>query len=63
MTIIELLIALVVVGVLLYLVTLIPMNGTIKQIVIVLAILLTVLWILESFGVIGPWHLGARHRL
>lgn len=58
MSILGLFIWLVVFGVLLYLVQLIPMNGTVKQIITVLAILFLVLWILEGFGVIGPWHVG-----
>jgi hypothetical protein len=38
----------------LYLIQLIPMDPTIKTIVRVVVILAVVLWLLESFGVIGP---------
>jgi hypothetical protein len=50
---IELIVALVIVGVLLYIVTLIPMDATIKKIITVVVILLVVLWILQAFGIIG----------
>lgn len=62
MTIIGLLVTLVIIGVVLYLVTLIPMNATIRQIIIVIALLFTILWLLEAFGIVGPWHINQRLR-
>lgn len=57
---IELIVALIVVGVVLYLITLIPMDATIKKIIVVLVILLVVLWVLQSFGLIGGGRLFPR---
>jgi hypothetical protein len=65
MSIIELLIYLTVIGFALYLVTtLVPMNGTIKQILIAVVVLLTVLWLLETFGLFSS-HIGVPrvHRI
>lgn len=42
-------------GVLLYIITLIPMDGTVRQIIIAIAILAIVLWVLQGFGV---YHFG-----
>lgn len=48
---IEILVALVIVGVLLYLLTLIPMDPTVRRIIQVVAILFIILWVLRSLGV------------
>ena len=50
MPLINVLIALVVVGVLLWLVNLIPMQGTIKSILNVVVVIAVVLWLLNVFG-------------
>lgn len=50
---IELLVTLCVFGVLLYLITLIPMDATVKQIIRVIAILILVLYVLQAFGVVS----------
>lgn len=51
MSIVSILIALLIVGAVLYLVTLVPIDPVVKQIIRVLAILLTVVWvILELTG-------------
>ena len=55
MDILTLLIYLVIFGFLLYIVTLIPMEATVRQIVIAVAILAIVLWVLQAFGI---FHLG-----
>jgi hypothetical protein len=61
MTILNLLVILVVVGVLLWLVnTYVPMAKPIKTIVNVVVVLVVIVWLLESFGLIGPFHLGTR---
>ncbi len=59
MDIISLLITLAVFGVLLYIITLIPMDATVRQIIIVIAILAIVLWLLQGFGV---YHFGTIGR-
>lgn len=53
---IGLIVTLVVVGVLLYLCELLPMDATIKRIIQVVVILCVVLWLLNSFGLFsGSW--------
>jgi hypothetical protein len=52
MPLINILIVLVVVGVLLWLVNLIPMQGTIKSILNGVVVLVVVLWLLNVFGVV-----------
>lgn len=53
MSVVSLLVALVVIGVVLYIVQLLPMEATIKQIVNVVAILCVVLWLLSALGLIS----------
>jgi hypothetical protein len=52
--IIGIIVTLVVIGLVLYLIELIPMDGTIKQIIRIIVILGVIVWLLQSFGVIGP---------
>ena len=55
MTLINLIITLVVVGVLLWLInSFIPMQHTMKKILNVVVIIVVILWLLSAFGVIGP---------
>lgn len=57
MGIIEMVVVLIIVGVLLYIVKLIPMDGTIKQIITIVVILFVCLWVLNAlFGFFGPIH-------
>jgi hypothetical protein len=51
--IVGIIITLVVIGLLLYLVDLIPMDRAIKQIIRVIVIIGVVLWLLQAFGLIG----------
>jgi hypothetical protein len=51
--IVGIIITLVVIGLLLYLVELIPMDRTIKQIIRIIVIIGVVLWLLQAFGLIG----------
>jgi hypothetical protein len=53
---ISIIITLIIVGVVLYLVDLIPMDRTIKQIIRLIVIICVVLWLLQLFGFIGPMH-------
>jgi hypothetical protein len=55
MPLINLLVALVVVGVLLWIVNnYIPMDAKIKSILNVVVVIAVVLWLLSAFGVLGP---------
>jgi hypothetical protein len=51
--IVGIIITLVVIGLLLYLVELIPMDRAIKQIIRVIVIIGVVIWLLQAFGLIG----------
>lgn len=65
MPLLQILLVLVVVGVLLWLVNLIPMQGTIKTIVNAVVVIFVVLWLLNVFGLmpylsqvrVGNYHL------
>ncbi len=60
MSLISIIIALVVVGVLLWLVnTYIPMDSKIKSILNVVVVIIVVLWLLQAFGLLGS--LGGVH--
>lgn len=50
---ISILVVLVILGVALYLIDLVPMDGTVKTIIKVLAVLFIVLYVLQLLGV---WH-------
>ena len=55
MPLINVIIALIVVGVLLWLVNnYIPMDGKIKNILNIVVVIAVVLWLLSAFGVLGP---------
>ena len=54
MPLIQLVIALVVVGVLLWLInTYIPMDGKIKQILNIVVVIVVVIWLLQALGLLG----------
>jgi hypothetical protein len=55
---ITLLITLVLFGFALWLVSLIPMDATVRKIVFGVAILVLILWLLNSFGVLGGHGFG-----
>jgi uncharacterized membrane protein len=50
---ISIIVTLVVIGLVLYLVDLIPMDGAIKRIIRIIVIIAVVLWLLQAFGFIG----------
>lgn len=54
MPLVSLFLTLVIFGVILYLVTLIPMDGTVKQIIYVVAILALILWLIQALFGVGP---------
>lgn len=57
---ITILVALIVLGVCLYLINLIPMDGTIKQVIRVIAILFVVLYLLQVLGLWSGLPNGLR---
>jgi hypothetical protein len=52
-SLISIIVALVVVGLVLYLIDIIPMDGTIKRIIRLIIIIAVIIWLLQVFGVIG----------
>jgi len=65
MSLISILIALVVAGVVLWLInTYIPMDGKIKTILNVVVVIVIILWLLSAFGILGSqgtMHMGNWH--
>ena len=65
MPILQVFLVLIAVGVILWAVTsFIPMNETVKRIIVGLAILLLILWLLSLFGVfdsLSGFYVGSRH--
>jgi hypothetical protein len=51
--IVSIVVALVVVGLVLYLIDIIPMDRTIKQIIRAIVIVGVIIWLLQAFGLIG----------
>jgi len=51
---IHIIVYLVIIGLVLYLIDIIPMDGAIKRIIRVIVIIAVVIWLLQSFGFIGP---------
>jgi len=52
--IVGIIITLVVIGLVLYLIDLIPMDGAIKQIIRLIIIIAVIVWLLRAFGLM-PW--------
>lgn len=52
-TLVSVIVTLIVVGLLLYLIGLIPMDGTIKQIIHAVVIIAVVIWLLKVFGLLS----------
>jgi hypothetical protein len=65
MSLISILVALVIAGVVLWLInTYIPMDGKIKTILNVVVVVVVVVWLLSAFGILGnqPYmHMGTWH--
>lgn len=64
MSLISILVALVVAGVVLWLInTYIPMDGKIKTILNVVVVIVVILWLLSAFGIFGSGttHMGNWH--
>jgi len=53
MSLLSLVIALIVVGLVLYLLTLVPIDGTIKKVIHAVVIVAVIVWLLQSLGVFG----------
>ena len=55
MTLLNLILTIVVVGVLLWLInTYIPMQSTVKSILNIVVVIVLIVWLLNAFGLIGP---------
>lgn len=54
MPLVSVFLSLIILGVILYLITLIPMDATIKQIIYVVAILAVILWLVNVLFGVGP---------
>lgn len=59
---ISVIVTLIIVGLVLYLIGLIPMDGTIKQIIRIVVIIAVVIWLLQTFGMLGSLGLHS-HRV
>jgi hypothetical protein len=59
---ISIIVSLIVIGLLLYLIDLIPMDGTIKQIIRIIVIIAVIVWLLQSFGLLGSLGIGHATR-
>jgi len=62
-TIISIIVTLIIVGLVLYLIDLIPMDGAIKQIIRIIVIILVILWLLRAFGLLGGGPVTHGHYL
>ncbi len=51
---IHIIVYLIIIGLLVYLIDLIPMDGTIKNIIRAVIVVAVVIWLLQQFGLIGP---------
>ncbi len=60
MTLIGLLVLLIIVGVA---ISLLPMDPTIKRIVVVILVVLLLLWVLTAFGLVGDLGFTSRRRV
>lgn len=61
MTVFEILMYLIVIGVAMYVVNaIIPMDPSIKKLANVVVILAVCVWLLENFGVLAPLHFGRQ---
>lgn len=61
-SLIGIIITLVVIGLLLYLIGLIPMDSTIKQIIRIVVIIAVIVWLVQAFGLLGPHALNHHLR-
>lgn len=62
MAILPIIITLAIVGVILWGIQQIPMDATIKRIIVVVAIVLVLLWLLSSISGVGPSLSWGGHR-
>lgn len=63
MSLITIVVILVVVGVGLYLLSLVPMDGRIYKAIVAVVLLVVILWVLGQFVDLGAFTIGSRHRL
>ncbi len=66
MSLLTLIIAIVVVGIVLWAInSFVPMQGSVKKLLNIVVILILVVWLLNAFGLIDALstvHVGGRHR-
>jgi hypothetical protein len=64
MSLIALIVYLVILGAVLYVVGILPIDATIKTVIRVIVLIAVALWLLQQFGVMGsgPWLAGPHHR-
>jgi hypothetical protein len=62
---ISLLVAVLVLGLIYWLITLLPIPDPFKKIVLVVFIIICIIWVLNMFGMLGsgPWYGPGPHRL
>ncbi|HTD97552.1 MAG TPA: Thivi_2564 family membrane protein [Edaphobacter sp.] len=60
---ISVIVTLIVVGLILYLIGMIPMDGTIKQIIRIVVIIAVIIWLLQTFGLLGSLGIGHTRGL
>lgn len=60
---VSIIVTLIVIGLLLYLIGMIPMDGTIKQIIRAVVVIFVMVWLMQSFGLLGSLGLGHAHVL
>lgn len=53
MTLVSLIVFLIIIGLLLYLVNMLPIDGTIKNIIYVVVIVFVIIWLLQNLGLLG----------
>lgn len=58
MTLVGLIVALIVVGLALYVVWLLPIDATVKKIIYAIVLVAVVLWLLDAFFGFGDLHIG-----
>jgi hypothetical protein len=60
-TLLTLILAIVIVGVLLWLInTYVPMQATVKNILNIVVVIVLIIWLLNAFGVVGPLNRPIR---
>lgn len=62
MSVLALVLILVIVGVALYLLSLVPMHPAIYKVIVAVVLLAVILWVLSNFVDLGGIYIAPRHR-